>query len=420
MKFKIRCSRYFLPLVSEGGGKEGEKNGHDTPPLPSPFRKQGEGNRNPALKVLLLYFCVFILPCGVSPAHAADEKKSSAEELLERRQKVEILSFFLKDPDKAVLPEASLAVEFLNQGVAHFEKNEFLLARKAIQDSLSHDSQNPLAYELLGEIDHREQKLAAAKANFEIAYNLNARPELKEKIEKLQGESVVEKKFSTYQEEHFLIKYYRENQQDRGFELRELLRTTYLSLSKDFAYYFKHQVAVLLYDEKDFKEITQLPHWVAGVYDGRVRMPINRAGFNELDLKALTAHEVTHAFVAAMSKLRAPAWLNEGLAEYEENKIKPVDLTIFESAVKTQTLFPLDQLISQTTTASLSDSTRVALFYQQSFHFVNYLIERYGMFRVKELLGKLGEGKDSDQAIHAVLKVSPTYLEREWKATLTK
>ena len=361
-----------------------------------------------------------LFACSFSPGMAAEEKKTAAEELLERRQKVEILGFFLKDPDQAALPNTSVAVEFLNQGIEHFEKNEFDLARKAVQDSLGRDHANPLAYELLGEIDNREQKLASAKANFEIAYHLNPKPELKEKLEKLQGETVVEKRLSTYQEEHFLIKYFKEKQNDRGFELRELLRATYLNHSKDFAYYFNHQVAVLLYDEKDFKEITRLPHWVAGVYDGKIRMPINRQGFKDLDLRALAAHEVTHAFVAAMSKLRAPAWLNEGLAEYEENKIKALDLAVFQSAAAAQTLFPLDQLMSQAATASLNDPARVALFYQQSFHFVNYLITRYGMFRIKQILTELSKGKDSDEALGSALKVSPVYLEKEWKATFIK
>lgn len=366
--------------------------------------------------ILALMAAVIAMPY----AYGADEKKSQAAEALERRQKVEIMSFLLKDPDQAVLPQTTLAISFYNQAAGHFRKQEYELARKELQESLAHDNQNALAYELLGEIDYLEGKLAEAKANYQIAYNFQPREDLKNKIEKLAVEAPVEKKLSTYSEQHFLIKYHNEEKNIEGFQLRELLRTTYRDISKEFSYYFKRQVVVLLYDEGDFKKITATPHWVAGIYDGKIRMPINRKGFGEDDLRALTAHEVTHAFVHAMSGGMAPPWINEGLAVYMENKVKARDTIVFESAIKTKTLFPMDQLISQQATASLSDPLRIALFYEQSQQLVTYLVKHYGMFRVKQMLEEYGRGKDSDEVIRKGLQISPERLEREWKITFQK
>ncbi|MBI3314265.1 MAG: hypothetical protein HYZ83_08530 [Candidatus Omnitrophica bacterium] len=358
---------------------------------------------------------LFIIPF----AHA-EEKKSAAAEALERRQKVEIMSFFLKDPNQAVLPKTTLAISFYNQAVEHFRKQEYELARKDLQDSLRHDDQNALAYELLGEIDYLEEKLPEAKSNYQIAYNLSPREDLKTKIEKLTVETPVNKKLSTYQEEHFLIKYHNQEKNIEGFQLRELLRSTYRDISKEFSYYFRRQVVVLLYDEEDFKKITNMPHWVAGIYDGKVRMPINRKGFGDKDLQALTAHEVTHAFVHAMSAGTAPPWINEGLAEYIEGKVKPEEAIVFESAIKTNNLFSIDQLISQGATASISDTLRIALFYEQSHALISYLIKRYGMFRVKQMLEEYSKGKNSDEVIRNILQISPERLEKEWKSTFSK
>lgn len=355
----------------------------------------------------------------LAPSFAAERKKSQAEEILERRQRAQLRSFFEGDKN-AALPEAPMAVTLYNQAVEFFQHQEYDLAREALKDALKLDSDNAFVYELMGEIDNIQGKLADAKMNYEIAYNLNPRDSIKEKLEKLGKEQKVVKNLATYNEEHFVIKYHRQQDKDRGFELRELLRNTYKKISADFGFYFNRQVVVLLYDEKDFKELSGLPHWATGVYDGKVRMPINREGYTDQDLRALTMHEVTHAFVAGMSAESAPAWINEGLAQFEENKVKPIDMIVFESAVKTNTLMPLLELMQPDATTKINDALLANLFYQQSFHLTSYLVNRYGMFLVKQMLQEYGKGKDSEQVIQEKLRISSERLEREWKATFTK
>ncbi len=354
------------------------------------------------------------------PAFAAEKEKTRAEELLERRQKVQIMGYFLKDPKDAEIPETGIAVQSFNQAVEFFQKEEYDLAREAVEESLALDDANAFAYELLGDIDSVQDKLADAKKNYEISYNLDPKPEVKEKIEKLGAEQKVQKKLSTYKEEHFVIRYQREQDKDRGFELRELLRATYANISKEFGHYFSRQVVVMLYDADDFREISGLPHWAAGLYDGKIRMPFNNSGFNDAELKALTAHEMTHAFVAAISASRAPAWINEGLAEYMESKQRPVDMIVFNSAIKTGNLMPLVELLAQDATSKLQDPLVVTLFYEQSYHLVNYLVNRYGMFMVKQMLVEFGKGKTSEEVIGDKLRISSARLEKEWKATFIK
>lgn len=362
----------------------------------------------------------FIALVAVSAGYPAENEKSKAAASVERRQKVELMGFFMKDPKDAKLPGTPMAVQLYNQAVVYFKNNDFALARQTLRESLKYDDLNSLAYELLGDLDFNEQKLKEAKSNYEIAYNLQPTSEIRQKLEKTLGEEKVDKKLATYTAEHFIIKYHNQEKGYEGFELRELLRNAYSGISKDFGHYFKHQIVVLLYDQKDFAEITKLPHWVAGVYDGKVRMPINRAGYSESDFKALAVHEVTHAFVAGMSGQRAPSWINEGLAQVQENKIRPIDLLVFNAAVKTGSLLPLLQLTNEAGVSTIKDQIDVALFYQQSFRLTDYLIKRYGMFTVKKMLAEFSKGKNSEEAIRAALQISPDRLEKEWKATLTK
>ncbi len=372
---------------------------------------------SPKTRLITAVLAAFILASGF--LYGAD-KKSVKQDQLERRQKVELMSFFLKDPKDAELPKTTLGINLFNQAVEYYQKGEFALAKQTLKDSLAQDDQNAYAYELLGDIYNNQQDLKEARANYQIAYNLQPTDALRKKIEILGKEAIVEKKLSTYKEEHFIIKYHNQEKQFEGFELREILRQTYRGISQDFGYYFSRQVVVLLLDEEEFKEISNTPHWAGGVYDGKIRLPVKRFGFSETDLKALSAHEVTHAFVAAISAQQAPAWLNEGLAVYQEDKIKKTDMLIFNAAIKTQTVFPLDQLMNENSLTTRQDALWVNLFYQESFHLVTYLVKRYGMFNVKKMLTEFSKGKDSDEVIRTVLQIPMTRLEKEWRATFTK
>lgn len=366
--------------------------------------------------LILSLICVLVF----TPALRAAEEKTYAQEALEKRQRVELLSFFMKEPGQAKLPQTSMAIELYNQGVEFYEKKDYEPALIAFESSLKYDGSNALAYELMADIYYFQQKMELAAENYRKAFEIAPRKGLKEKLEKIQTETQVESGMSTYHEEHFIIKYKGEGEGARyeGFDLREMLRENYRQISKDFAYYFNHKVVVLLYDQAEFEQLTKLPHWAAGVYDGKVRMPAYKSNFSDQELRALTAHELTHAFVSAMSQGRAPVWINEGLAEYEEAKVTENKLMIFKAAVKTDSLLTLDELTYQNGLLEVKDTLKVALFYEQAYQFTSYLIDRYGMFKIKQLLEAFGEGKNTDAAIRDVLKISMRQLEQAWRETL--
>lgn len=365
---------------------------------------------------------ILVVLCGVLQPSAvfAAEEKTYAQEALEKRQRVELLGFFLKEPGQAKLPQTSMAIELYNQGVGFYEKKDYEPALIAFESSLKYDANNALAYELMGDIYYYRQEMDSAAGHYMRAFEIAPRKGLKEKLQKIQNEKKVEGKMATYEEKNFIIKYKGEGSDAKfeGFELREMLRETYRQISKDFAFYFNHQVVVLLYDQSEFEQLTSLPHWAAGVYDGKVRMPAYKASFSDKELRSLSAHELTHAFVSTISQGRAPVWINEGLAEFQEAKVVPNKLTIFKAAVKTNSLLSLDELTHQRGLLDVQDSLKVALFYEQAYHFTAYLIDRYGMFKIKELLKAFAEGKTTDAAIRDVLKISMRRLEEAWKETL--
>ena len=364
---------------------------------------------------IVVFFLMLCLLFSVR-GYAATNDDDHGKETVERRQKIEIDRFYAGKGGNA--PMAPMAIELYNDAVKFFEKNEFELARDALNESLSLEPRNALALELLGEIANLQQDFKKAENYYKQSYLVSPSTRLRQKIEKIQKENLVEKNLDTYDEEHFIIKYRKGEQGYEGSWLKDLLRDTYRQISQDFGAYFNHKTPVLFYEGNEFRDVTGQSQWVGGLYDGKIRLPAYHQGFRELDLHAAAVHEMTHAFVASLSGGRAPAWIHEGLAEYEQNKIQPVNTLVFNAAVRTKTLMPMSRLLSESLKIEKMDPLEVALFYQEVFVLVLYMVERYQMYRMKEILVKFKEGKPAEQAIEEVLGISPAQLEKEWLATI--
>ncbi len=364
------------------------------------------------LGVALLMGSLFV----AASAYAAINDDDRGKETVERRQKIEIERFYAGKGGGA--PMTPMAIELYNDAVKFFEKNEFELARDALNESLALEPRNALALELLGEIENLQQNFKKAENYYKQSYLVSPSTRLRQKIEKIQKENSVEKDLDTYDEEHFIIKYRKGEQGYEGYWLKNFLRDVYRQISQDFGAYFNHKIAVLFYSGTEFRDVTGQSKWVGGLYDGKIRLPAYRQGFRELDLRAAAVHEMTHAFVASVSGMRAPAWIHEGLAQYEQNKIQPVNTVVFKAAIRTQALMPMNRLLSENLQIDKMDPLEVTLFYQEVFVLVSYMVERFQIYRMKEILVKFKEGKPAEQAIEEVLGISAAQLEKEWLASL--
>jgi STE24 endopeptidase len=370
-------------------------------------------------KGFLAGILMFLTVSCPSPGFGQEKlsEKEKAREAFERRSRAEAMSYLMGRSKDPLALQAPLAIELFNEAVRLYEKKEYELARQALEDSLRHDPRNPFAFELLGDIAYLEQDLEEALHQYEAAFQIRPQQELKGKIVKTRKERGMEEEFESFEGEHFVIKYRGEESGIEGSALRELLGEAYREIGRELGYFFKHKVVVLLYDEEEFRGLSGVPHWSSGIYDGKIRLPAYQKGLSEREIEQRVRHELTHTFVAEISRGRCPVWLNEGLAEYQEARVEPPDLRVFQAAVRTNTLFPLEALLTQERALDFKDPLEVALFYVESYHFVNYLIEKYGMFSVRQLLERFAEGKDSFEAIEEVLKISPLEVEKRWKET---
>jgi hypothetical protein len=56
------------------------------------------------------------------------------------------------------------------------------------------------------------------------------------------------------------------------------------------------------------------PDWVAAVFDGKLRVPVEMMHYREI-YRPVLFHELTHSFVRAMTRAKVALWINEGIAQ---------------------------------------------------------------------------------------------------------
>lgn len=96
-------------------------------------------------------------------------------------------------------------------------------------------------------------------------------------------------------------------------EALAVLEVAYDSISNLFDFLPENKMSLVLYQEKEYQGGTR-PEWVAAVFDGKLRVPVNLMAYREV-YRPVLFHELTHSFVRAMTHANVPCWMNEGIAQ---------------------------------------------------------------------------------------------------------
>lgn len=217
---------------------------------------------------------------------------------------------------------------------------------------------------------------------------------------KIGRENRVMKRYGDAASEHFNIVFSKEEHDEIRLWIRDILEEAYKEVGKGLGYHPDSSVTVILYNQKDFFDVTRAPGWAGGLYDGKIRLPIRGLTKVTPNLKRIIVHEYTHALVHKIT-LKCPLWLNEGLAEY-------FSLGDVQTIPQYHPLYKLEKRFPSHTSQSISIS------YRQSYSAVKRLEERFGMSRIKDLLDKLSEGTAFPEAFEDVFYISYRKFMKDW------
>ena len=286
------------------------------------------------------------------------------------------------------------------------------LAGKAIR----YDRNLAAAYILIGDIEYDNQRLAQAKVAWNKAKSLDtSQPGIEQRMQKLNAEYSVEEQFDRTGNSFFDLRYQDNINRSTAFDLSKTLSQARRDVGRDLNYRPRHKIVVLIYSEEDFAQVRRVPDWVAGIYDGKIRVPFPINPTAQATVKPTLYHEYTHALIHDMTNNRCPVWLNEGIAEYQEAKLRPASLNGLRAAVRNDRLVPLVNLDAG---FKSPDPETAALAYQQSYSIVYFLAKKYGFFRIRRTLEQLGRGENFEDALEQEFRLSVAQLEKQWKRWL--
>jgi len=174
---------------------------------------------------------------------------------------------------------------------------------------------------LLGWVYHRTNHLDHAVEEWKRAESLRPDPRLQGMLESSERELEEEGSYRAEESSHFALRY--SGGATALFLPGEVLRTLesdFRDLQTQLNFTPPESIAVILYTDQAFADITGAPRWAGALNDGRIRVPVHGLSAVDDRLSRALKHELTHSFIYQKTGGLCPTWLNEGLAQWMEGK----------------------------------------------------------------------------------------------------
>jgi tetratricopeptide (TPR) repeat protein len=227
-----------------------------------------------------------------------------------------------------------------------------------------------------------------------------------ELLETWRREFAVHRSYTEKPVAHFQILYEGSTQRSIGDRVAQVLERERERIGVALNSYPAEAVTVIIYTDREFRELTRSPAWATGHFDGRIRIMVGGEMSAEA-LDRLVAHELVHAVVADAAPRGVPAWLNEGLATYLESNDRR---WIPEALRKAGTIVPLTAL--ERGFAGLDEQSAIAA-YAESAVAAEILHGRLGA-NLGAFLKLVGSGAAVDNAL-LEFQVQPNAFHAEWR-----
>jgi len=289
---------------------------------------------------------------------------------------------------------------FKGLGLSYINAGDYENARLSLEKALEHTPNDFIVRKVLAFIYYKKDDAERALMHAETALSVMKDPELQQLQARLRNEKSAEERLINESTTHFKVSFDGYAHGGLSRKVIDILEDAYRTIGKEMDYFPSEPVSVVLYTNRDFYDITQSPEWSGGIFDGKIRIPIRGVESREGELRKILFHEYTHAVVHSLTPL-CPLWINEGLAEYFSTS----------SGKRIGQLLPLTSL-EASFSGLRTENIRTA--YWESYSAVSYLIERYGLHRIKKFLLALPKGRDLNQAFEDAFSVSYSEFTSSW------
>ena len=274
--------------------------------------------------------------------------------------------------------------------------------RQALQFDASYlPAKIQLAQDLLRLGEEKEGWQLAQAVHTEDAYDVVAY-----NLVTLQGSLA---KYHTLTNQHFILRMSSHEAAVYGREALELLERARTNLSAKYGMTLTNPTVVEIFtDQKDFGVRTfGMPGnpGFLGVCFGSVitaNSPVSQAD-HPANWQAVLWHEFCHVITLQLTRNKMPRWLSEGISVYEERQANPAWGQTMNPKYREMILGKELTRVGDLSAAFLAPKTDLHLqfAYYESYLVVEFLVERFKLDSLKQILQDLARGVEINRAIAA-------------------
>ena len=329
----------------------------------------------------------------------------------------------VKSFKKAVMLDPQNPVAHLNLAHAYWGLRDPALTEDFLRKVVTLSPDEPFPHVALADLLQEKDRLTeAAKHLAQAKDRMKKDPGLQSYVKavtaKVHRAEKVEDKFSTHNSVHFTVKYDGSEDPETWTAVLDILETAYREIGQKFNFFPSKPIMVVLHTKTQFQGATGSPLWADGLFDpvlGRIQIPSQGAATDRAWLTRVLRHEFVHALLHEQLGATGgaiPTWLNEGLAMQLASDSWQDVASMHPGE---HNLLPL---------AALEESweglpaEKVGAAYMEANAATRYLIERFGMHKVHELLLHLKARQTIAAAMQDRLLLSYETFQQQWAESL--
>jgi tetratricopeptide (TPR) repeat protein len=307
----------------------------------------------------------------------------------------------------------------LNLAHAYWELRDPAMTKDFLERLIALAPNEPFPYLALADLFQERDQLDEAARHLDAATaRAGSDPALQSYLQtvtaKVRRTENSEARLTSRDSAHFLVKFDGEADETTWAAVLEILEEAYREIGQKFGHFPSKTIVAVLHANGTFQNVTGSPAWADGLFDpvlGRIQMPTQGALTDRVWLKRVLRHEFVHALLydqQGPAGSTVPTWLNEGLAmELSGDRWADLD------QLMKQEFAPIPLPALESVWGGLSrDAATVA--YLEANSAVHYLLDRFGMPRVQELLAHLKAKHTLAAAMQSQLSLSYEQFQSMW------
>lgn len=324
---------------------------------------------------------------------------------------------------KAFKKAAALApknpVILLNLAHAYWEQRDPAMTTDFLERLIALAPNEPFPHLAMADLLQERDRLNEAADHLDLAAaragnDPGTQSYLRTVTAKVRRTEQTEGRLNSRDSAHFTVKYDGGTDFDTWTVVLEILEEAYREIGQKFGYFPSKPIVVVLHAKDTFQGVTGSPAWADGLFDpvlGRIQVPTKGALTDRAWLKRVLRHEFVHALLhdqQGLNIVALPTWLNEGLAVQLSGDHWP-DLRQLEQ--QEVPVIPLSALEGAWGGLS-SEAASVA--YLEASSAARYMINRYGMHEIQQLLTRLNKRQTLTAAMQSQFSLSYEQFQSRW------